>query len=368
MIRTFATALLLAGFSVPASQAVGPAQPQPNSGPEAYALSTAGRSYLGVDIRDVTKDRMPALKLKEERGVEVTMVDRDAPAGKAGIREGDVIMDFNGEPVESEAQLRRLIRETPPGRTVSLGISRDGNPLKLNVQLAEHSKVVAGARLAPMPPLPPLPPLPAMPDLANRMDVPGNIYIIRDSGRVGLQTENLTRQLGEFFGVKDGEGVLVRSVEKGSPAEKAGVKAGDVIVRAGDEKLADRGDFARVMRKHRAGGKLNLGIVRDKHEQNLTLEIPARNPADSSANFAQSEELEALLDSVDALAPEIDSATRQITALKLQGQLEKAMQGYKKGMGEYDKAMRQYDDQFKDLNKKLEQMQKQFQKEFHQML
>src|SRR6266851_10024919 len=101
-----------------------------------------GGSYLGVDTRDVTADRLSALHLKEERGVEVTMVDQDAPAGKAGIKEHDVILDFNGTPVESEEQLRRMIRETPVGRTVTLGISRDGNPMKLNVQLAQHDKVV----------------------------------------------------------------------------------------------------------------------------------------------------------------------------------------------------------------------------------
>src|SRR5437899_10129323 len=86
---------------------------------------------------------MAALKLKDERGVEITMVDQDAPAGKAGLKEHDVILEFNGTVVESEEQLRRMIREVPPGRTVSLGISRDGNPMKMSVQLAAHDKVVA---------------------------------------------------------------------------------------------------------------------------------------------------------------------------------------------------------------------------------
>ncbi|HEX6908535.1 MAG TPA: PDZ domain-containing protein, partial [Terriglobales bacterium] len=83
-------------------------------------------SYLGIDTRDVTHERMVALKLNEERGVEITMVDQDAPAGKAGLREQDVILSFNGQPVEGVAELRRMIHETPPGRTVTLGISRNG--------------------------------------------------------------------------------------------------------------------------------------------------------------------------------------------------------------------------------------------------
>ena len=94
------------------------------------STSTAGRSYLGVDISDVTSDRVGPLKLKEERGVEIVSVDQDAPAGKAGLKEHDVILEFDGNKVESEEQLRRMLRETPPGRTVTLGISRDGQPLR----------------------------------------------------------------------------------------------------------------------------------------------------------------------------------------------------------------------------------------------
>src|SRR5690348_1471071 len=88
--------------------------------------TASGSSYLGVDTRDVTSDRLDALKLKEEKGVEVTMVDQDAPAGKAGLKEHDVVLTMNGTAVESVEQLRRLIREVPPGRVISLGISRSG--------------------------------------------------------------------------------------------------------------------------------------------------------------------------------------------------------------------------------------------------
>jgi S1-C subfamily serine protease len=95
-----------------------------------------GSSYLGVDTRDITPDRLGALKLKEEQGVEVTMVDQDAPAGKAGLKEHDVILTVNGAAVESVEQLRRVIRETPPGRVVTLGLSRDGQAMTLKVQLA----------------------------------------------------------------------------------------------------------------------------------------------------------------------------------------------------------------------------------------
>src|SRR5271154_5069581 len=100
-------------------------------------------SYLGVDIADITSDQLGSLKLKEEKGVEVTMVGQDAPAGKAGIKEHDVILSMNGTVIESGAQLRRMIHETPAGRVVTFGVSRDGQPITVKVQLADKHKEFA---------------------------------------------------------------------------------------------------------------------------------------------------------------------------------------------------------------------------------
>src|ERR1700679_3974823 len=111
--------------------------------PAAYGFSSEDSStgsYLGVDISDVSTERLSALKLKEEKGVEVTMVDQDAPAGKAGIKEHDVILSINGTAVESKTQLQRMIHETPAGRVIALGLSRDGQPLTIKVQLASRGK------------------------------------------------------------------------------------------------------------------------------------------------------------------------------------------------------------------------------------
>src|SRR3989442_1148925 len=110
---------------------------------ESFGFSSedfGGGAYLGVDTRDITPDRLTDLKLKEEHGVEVTLVDQDAPAGKAGLKEHDVILNLNGGQVESVEQLRRMIREIPPGRLVTLGISRDGQPMTLKAQLADRKK------------------------------------------------------------------------------------------------------------------------------------------------------------------------------------------------------------------------------------
>src|SRR6185369_9011534 len=108
------------------------------------------------------------------------------------------------------------------------------------------------------------------------------------------------------FGVKDGEGVLVRSVEKNSAAEKAGLKAGDVIVKADNEKLTDRSDLSHILRNHRTGGKMTLVVVRDKHEQTLTVTLPDRGSRDSSFLNLDAEELQASLATVEDMVQDFD--------------------------------------------------------------
>lgn len=229
-----------------------------------------GSSYLGVDIADVTSERLGALKLKEEQGAEVTMVDQDAPAGKAGLHEHDVILTLNGAAVESAAQLRRMIRETPAGRVVALGISRDGQPLTLKVQLASRGKtVVLGPNAKEF--KFEMPAMPVLPDF----DVPVSVVIAHSSARSGLMIENITPQLGEFFGVKNGNGALVRSVEKGSRAEKAGFRAGDVIVKVNTQSVRDTSDFTRALRSS-SSDSASVTVIRDKKEQNLTLTLPEK--------------------------------------------------------------------------------------------
>ncbi len=239
-------------------------------------------SYLGVDTRDVTTDRVAPLKLKDESGVEITMVDQDAPAGKAGLKEKDVILAFNGQKVEGVEQLRRMIREVPPGRQVALGISRDGQILNVPVSLGDRKLamknnmrrhiVIAGPNS--------MPAIPALP--AFDMDIPSvNVYMT-SPGRGGLMVENITPQLADFFGVKGEGGVLIRSVEKGGAADTAGLKAGDVIVRLDKEKISDVGDWRRVTRGR--SGAASVVVVRDKREVTLNIKFPERKSKENSFN------------------------------------------------------------------------------------
>jgi len=232
-------------------------------------------SYMGVRTEDVTKDRLEALKMKEETGAEVMAVDQDAPAGKAGIREHDVIVTVNGQKIDSEEQLRRVVREIPPGRQINVGILRLGQPVSVQVTLADR-KVVMKSRVVmdhdmsvtPMAPMPPMPPMANM-----DIDIPNYTVMVQNTSRTGLVVENLTPQLAEFFGAKNGRGgILVRSVEKGSIAEAAGFKAGDVIIGVNKDPVADLGDWRRAVRNN--AGATPFKILREKKEQQVTLKLP----------------------------------------------------------------------------------------------
>ena len=316
-----------------------------------------GGAYLGVDTRDITPDRLSELKLKEEHGVEVTMVDQDAPAGKAGLKERDVILNLNGSQVESVEQLRRMIHEIPPGRVVTLGISRDGQAMTLKAQLADRKKTFA---MAPgkafafsMPGIPSIPAVPAMPLLPAmpEMDAPVSIVVVHSSTRSGLMVENLTPQLGDFFGAKDGRGVLVRSVEKGSRAEKAGFRAGDVIVKVNGESISDSGDFTHAMHV-RKSSSVNVSIIREKREQNLTLPLPERNQSE-----VLDESLEAPEIDVDA---EMELSDAQSEVARVMPELQQMVVEVKPDLEEATREIRSHQEQ---LREEMRELQRQLQDE-----
>src|ERR1700674_1765524 len=286
---------------------------------DSYGFSSedwGGGSYLGVDTRDITPDRLATLHLKDERGVEVTMGDKDAPAGKAGVKEEEGIVTLNGSDVQSVEQLRRMIRETPPGRVVTLGISRDGQAMTIKVELADRKKNYSynfgpnGKEFKFN--MPTMPAMPVMPD----MDLPVSIVVVHSSARSGLMVENLTPQLGDFFGAKSGQGVLVRSVEKGSRADKAGFHAGDVIVKINGEPIHDSGDFSHALRS-RKDNTASISVIRDKKEQTISITLPEHKQSDL---FRESLEVE---------IPEIDAETRDELS-----ELQSEMAHLKPGMEE----------------------------------
>ena len=239
--------------------------------------------YLGVSALDITADRAKALKLKEERGVEVTSVTPDSGAAKAGLKVGDVIMEYNGQKVEGWEHLKRLVRETPIHREVKIDVWRNGAAQTLTatvgghrdfeVELGDGNMMAPPAWVQPMTPLPPMPPSsPSMPSMPG-FDLP-QFRTMMGTASLGIMGEALGQesQLAEFFGVK--EGVLVRSVAKDSAAEKAGMRAGDVIVKVDGEKVTAVHEITNLVRAARTQRTFPVVLVRDKKELTLNVTKP----------------------------------------------------------------------------------------------
>jgi serine protease Do len=255
-----------------------------------------GGSWLGVETREVTSDNAKELKLPSERGVVLGRIAPDSPAAKSGLRENDVVTEINGQQVEGAMQFRRMIREIPAGRNVQLTVWRDGRTQKINVTLGKAEELRHNMnRVTPDTFAFRMPELPDLPEVAEIPDMPsvewGGPMIYSGSPRLGIDAEDLAGQLGSFFGAPDGEGILVRSVNSGSPAEKAGLKAGDVITSLNGERIrsvgnlrqklaAQRGDKDKDAESKNKESKdktrtVKLGVLRNKSEISLNVELPA---------------------------------------------------------------------------------------------
>ncbi|HEY3134489.1 MAG TPA: PDZ domain-containing protein [Blastocatellia bacterium] len=266
-----------------------------------FAFDFGGEGgYLGVYLEEVTPERSKELGLREERGAIVMKVVAGSPAEKSGLKENDVIVSFNGRRVDSVRELQRLLNETPPDRSVQIEVVRGGSHQTVAATLAKHSlhgynllgpnfdenmmkhneeamkqaeesikrsqeaweKSQEKFKIAP--------------NFGEFNFVgPGQLALLGGS-RLGISAQSLTGQLGEFFGVKDGKGVLVASVAENSAAAKAGLKAGDVIIAVDDQKVDNVGSLTRALSSKKEG-TVAVKIVRNRSEQtvNVTIEKSA---------------------------------------------------------------------------------------------
>jgi serine protease Do len=270
-------ALGLAAAGISAQPVLAPTPP-PLQAPSIFYYSGSPASYIGVGFRDIDKERMKALNLREERGVEITRVDADSPAGKAGLQLSDVVLEYNGQRVESSETFLRFVRETPAGRDVKLTVSRNGQILNLGLTTAVRKarKMTAGPGDEMRIDIPPF----ELPEIRMLMPDAPRANMSWRNGSLGVETEALEGALAEFFGVK--EGVLVRGVGPGTPAEKAGLKAGDVITKIDSERVAKAGNITAYLRNNAEKKTFNLTVMREKREISVPVTVePAQTPARS---------------------------------------------------------------------------------------
>ena len=269
-----------------------PAAPQAPTAPQAPAaphvwvsgddgrvrvIARFGRGRLGVSIADLDEEKVKELGVADVSGALITDVSEDSAAAKAGIQKNDVVVEFDGVRVRSSAQLARLVRETPAGRKVTLRVRRGGDTKTLTAELESGGgayEFLAGSgdgprvRVAPMPRIKVMPRIEVMPR--------GPAMFFRRP-RLGISGDNISGQLADYFKVSQGHGVLVAAVNEGSAAEKAGLQAGDVIVKAGDAEVESMRDLRRALGEtDKEDPQITLTIIRGGKERQVqvTLDIP----------------------------------------------------------------------------------------------
>ncbi len=236
--------------------------PEPPGTPFAFGMAAlTGGSFLGVGVAEITSTRARELKLREEHGVEITHLEDDSPAVKAGLKAGDVILEYNGQRVEGIEQFGRLVRETPAGREVKLSISRNGANQTVQATVGTRKGGVILNRAGDW--------HFEMPDI-QIPDIP-RVFSTWSSSMLGVEAESLGKQLADYFGVKDG--VLVRSVAKGSAAETAGIKAGDVITKVEQTAVATPSDLTSAVRSARSKKPFTVQVMREHREMTLSVTI-----------------------------------------------------------------------------------------------
>jgi serine protease Do len=242
-------------------------------------LAAASQGYLGVTVRDVDPVRAQKEKLAITAGAEIVSLDHDAPAAKAGVHTGDVIQAINGQLVNDAATLTRLLRDMPVGKFIDLQVIHNAKVERLHLQLADRTALVQHAWAhhfhVPIPG-----PAPIVNGFAGQRSYDGGAPSTDSDtpdpqAYVGAQVEPLTPQLAKFFGVRAGNGLLVRSVEDKSPAANAGLDAGDIIVTANGMPLETTADWLQTLRTN-AGHPVPILVLRNRKVLTLAITVDSR--------------------------------------------------------------------------------------------
>jgi len=229
---------------------------------ERQVIRLDGRgSQLGVMVSD--------LESQNESGVRIDEVDEDSSAEKAGVRAGDIVVEFDGERVRSARQLTRLVQETPAGRSVKMTVVRGSDRQTLDVTPERREALAWSGRMGP--------------EFEREIEPFLNFRLeglpsLGARGRLGVQVDNLSDQLAEHFGARDG-GVLVAGVTADSPAARAGLKAGDVITKVNGAAVKNPGDLIEALGAVKDDGAVTLDIVRDKLATSLKATIERPRPS-----------------------------------------------------------------------------------------
>ncbi len=221
----------------------------------AFGTNNMNTSFLGVTLQEISTDNFAKFSLPAIKGVGVLEVSKDSPAEKAGILKGDVITSYEGESITSVSKLTRLIRETSPGHSVKITVLRKGNEkvLGTTIEKREAPKWVSKSTKA---------------DGVEMSEPFIRRILVSSSNSIGAKSIRLTTQLGEYFGVPNGEGILISEVKKDGPAAKGGLMAGDVITAVDGKKVTSLIELSKAMNSEEPK-EMTVTVIRNKKAKEM---------------------------------------------------------------------------------------------------
>ncbi|TKJ41811.1 hypothetical protein CEE37_04380 [candidate division LCP-89 bacterium B3_LCP] len=217
--------------------------------------------FLGVYLTSKVEVTIEDGEKSEKTGKAYVDVVEDGPADKAGLEDGDLIVSFNGKGVDNTKELQKLIHKTKPGDKVKVVVQRGGKELQFSVEMGEPpaKKIFSWMGKGK--------------SGKHRMKLKYKGCVSDDRGWMGVELQDLSDQLGEYFKVDDGKGALVSSVMEDSPAEKAGLAAGDVIFKLDDEPIEDSGDLVTSLLDNEPGDKVAVKLIRKGKKKTIKVEL-----------------------------------------------------------------------------------------------
>jgi serine protease Do len=276
LLRPSLGATLLAAAALLASPPGTPAQSRiTHVLRELNPLLSHAQGYLGVGVSDIDNDSMQKLRLRDEHGAIVTLIDHDAPAGSV-LHINDVILEVNGQKIEGADQFGRILKQYPAGRKITLVILRDGAQQTFNLQLVDRKAMdqevwrkINSEDIAP-------PPSSGMGLLSGGGDAPPSWHIpfFSSSLNVGALVEPLTAQMADYLGIASG--IMVKGVSRKSAAAAAGLKPFDIIMKVSGDPVATTADWDRALRTNQ-GRSVPVTIMRERKQQVLMLQVDSKH-------------------------------------------------------------------------------------------
>ena len=314
---------VLASISVAAASVPANYEQQTVERPRRVQIPVSG--FLGVELGEVDREAAARLKLSQERGALIEGVTAGSSAAQAGLQANDVVVKWDGQPIESAREMSRRIRETPAGRSIRLGIIRNGSEMEVTVKLGERHVVVRGpgafrltpaasaavraeaararealqanreattrareqtreanARAREQAKEATTRERERMREAATRVREQSRAALaaarvqMRVPVRLGVELQSMTPQLAEYFGLSKRTGALIVFVFADSPAAKAGLKTGDVILSADGHNVENPMDLRRAL-VEKSEGTIEIKVLRDKHERTLKVQLEKGN-------------------------------------------------------------------------------------------